>query len=87
MVFVKKNLLNLIKNGRENYIYQLAKKSLNLIKKRGGKPKDLINKKLPKLNKKTKKKTIICYFINIYCFIKYKKPPKSNKKNREENLI
>lgn len=39
------------------FIYLLVKNSLNLIKKEEKKSEDLINKKSPKLDKKTKSKT------------------------------
>ncbi len=51
-----------------------------MIKQRG-QPGNLIDKKPPKLDKKTKKKPIIC------CFVGDKIPPKPSEENGEENQI
>ncbi len=62
---VRKNLLNPVRNWKENHIYQLVKNLLNLIKKRERKPGDSIDKKSPKLDNKTKRKTdhlLLCIF-------------------------
>lgn len=56
MDFCKKNLLNLIKNRRENYTYQLVKTFLNSMRKWRRKSRDLINKKPLKFDEKIKKK-------------------------------
>ncbi len=53
----EKILPNLISNGGGNHIYQLVKNLLNLMKKRGEKPEELIDEKPPKLGKKTMIKT------------------------------
>ena len=51
------------------------------MRKRRKKIGDLINKKLPKLNKKRRRKSIACYFA------KGDKLPKPSQENEEENRI
>lgn len=54
---MKKNLLNSIWNQGRNPIYHLMKNFLNLMKKQGAIPEELIDKKSLKFNKKIRKKT------------------------------
>lgn len=85
MFVVEKNLLNSIKNERENYML-ISNNFLNLMKKQEEKLKNLINKNFFKLDKKNKEKNRS--FIILYIgYIKDKISPKSSQKNGKENLI
>ena len=64
ITLVKNNLLNLGDNWEGNCVYLITKKISSIWwENKKEKPRGLIDKKLPKLNKKTKRKPIICALL------------------------